>query len=110
MRIWLIGADQTGTAVLRELKKNPEIAVVVSDVTDQPRAVLERVIPKVDFVETVTPVNVNQLARRIRPDLILIDGRAARRNLARISGGAEFAEALQGEIVAASQTPCILLT
>ena len=34
---------------------------------------VEGVIDHVDYVEFVTPANVNNLARRIRPDLILID-------------------------------------
>ena len=53
MRIWLIGADQKGTEALRQLKKNPNIEVIVSDATDQPKAVTERVIAKVDYVETL---------------------------------------------------------
>ena len=35
----------------------------------------------------VTPVNVNQLARRVRPDLVLLDAGAANRAMARVSGG-----------------------
>lgn len=109
MRIWLIGADQAGTSALRELRKNPEIEVIITDTIERPRAVVERVIDGVDMVETVTPVNINLLARRIRPDLILMDGGAAQRALTRVTGGLAFAEAMLNEIKAASDYPCVVL-
>lgn len=109
MRIWLIGADQAGSEALRQLKKNTAITVVVSDAAERPKAVADGVIAKVDMVENVTALNINQLARRIRPDLILIDAGAARRAMGRVSGGTVFAEALQSEMTAVSETPCLIL-
>jgi FlaA1/EpsC-like NDP-sugar epimerase len=110
MRIWLIGADQAGSEALRQLRKNPAVTVVVSDAGDNPKAVGDGVIAKVDMVEKVTPVNINQLARRIRPDLILIDADAANRAMRGVSGGQFFAQALQSEIAAVSEFPCLVLS
>jgi hypothetical protein len=109
MRIWLIGADQLGTEVLRQLKKSRVLEVVVSDESERPRAVIERVIAKVDLVERVTAVNINQLAVKIRPDIIMIDSGAAKRAMSSLAGGQVFAEALAAEISAAADLPCILL-
>lgn len=109
MRIWLIGADQAGSEVLRQLRKNPAITVVVSDALERPKAVADGVIARVDMVENVTALNINHLARRIRPDLILIDAGAAKRAMGRISGGMVFTEAMQTEMAAASETPCLVL-
>jgi hypothetical protein len=109
MRIWLIGADTAGTNALRQLRKNPAIEVVVSDAIERPKAVGERVIERVDYVESVTPMNINTLARRIRPDLILIDRGALQRAIGRVSGGVTFVEALQDEVAAASELPCLIL-
>lgn len=109
MRIWLIGADQAGTAALRQLRKNPEIQVIVSDAVPRPKAVEQRVIAQLDFVESVTPLNINQVAKRVRPDLILLDGGAIQRAFARLSEGFAFAESIQKEIAAASNIPCIVL-
>ncbi len=109
MRIWLIGADQAGCEALRQLKKNPAITVIVSDALERPRAVVDGVIAKVDMVENVSSLNINLLARRIRPDLILIDPGAARRAMSRVSGGLVFTEAMQGEMAATSETPCLIL-
>lgn len=109
MRIWLIGADQAGTAALRQLRKNPDIQIVISDSIARPKAVEQRVIAQVDFIESVTPLNVNQVARRIRPDLILLDRGAIQRAFARLSEGFAFAESIQNEIATASEIPCIML-
>lgn len=108
MRVWLIGAGRVGTAALRQLQKNDEISVVVSADSDTPQAVKEGVIDKVDFIETVTSVNMNTLARRIRPDLIMIDP-ASFNALGRVSGGAAFNQSMLGEMMASSDYPCILL-
>ncbi|GIK74924.1 MAG: hypothetical protein BroJett021_39120 [Chloroflexota bacterium] len=109
MRIWLIGADDAGSEALRQLQKNPTIEVVVTDMIEQPKAVTDRLIDKIDSIETVTQMNINILARRIRPDLILIDSRALKRNLSRLSGGMVYAEAFHNEIAAASDFPCIII-
>lgn len=109
MRIWLIGADDAGTETLRQLKKNPAISVVVSAANERPRAVSERVIDRVDYVESVTSVNINQLARRIRPDLILIDAGAARKAMGNV-GGHFFTEAMNKEMADAAECPCLLLS
>jgi FlaA1/EpsC-like NDP-sugar epimerase len=109
MRIWLIGADQKGTAALRQMEKNPNIEMIVSDAIEQPRAVTDKVIAKVDYVESVTPININTLARRTRPDLILIDTGAIERNYGRLAGGLVFSDALNNEIATASDYPCLIL-
>lgn len=109
MRIWLIGADQDGSNVLRQLKKNPTAEVIVSDIQERPRAVADGIIDKVDSLEAVNSTNINQQARRIRPDLILIDSGAMQRALRRVSGGNAFTESLVTEMAAASEFPCIVL-
>lgn len=107
MRIWLIGAGQAGSATLRQLRKNEEIEVIVTADTDRPQAVRDGILSKVDFVETVTSLNINTLARRIRPDLILVDSTIS--NLNRVSGGAVFSYSMLEEMAASSDYPCILL-
>jgi hypothetical protein len=54
-------------------------------------------------------MNINTLARRIRPDLILIDPAVAQQNVGRVSGGMTFAASMTNEIAAASDYPCIVL-
>jgi hypothetical protein len=109
MKVWLIGASRIGTEILRQLQKNEEIEVVVSDSSPRPLAVREGVIEKLDYIETVTPVNVNSLARRLYPDLILVDSGAESRNIGRMTGGSELSQALTYEIAATSDFPCLVL-
>jgi hypothetical protein len=106
MRIWLIGAGQAGSAALRQLRKNEETEVIVTAETDRPPAVKDGVLGKVDFVETITSLNINALARRIRPDLILVDPSV---NNLRVSEGANFSQSMLEEMAASSDYPCIIL-
>ena len=106
MRIWLIGAGPAGIAALRQLRKNEELEIVVTADNDRPQAVKEGVLGKVDYVETVTSLNINALARRIRPDLILVD---PTNTFSRVAGGAVLSQSMLEEMAAASDYPCILL-
>ena len=107
MRVWLIGASTGGTEAIRQLRKSEQIDVIVSAPSPTPLAVREGVIAKVDYVETVTPVNVNSLARRVRPDLIVIDSSAS--SYRGRTGGSELSQALTYEIAAASILPCVII-
>lgn len=107
MRIWLIGAGQAGSAALRQLRKNDDIEVVVTAESEQPQAVRDGLLERVDYVETVTSLNINTIARRIRPDLILVD--PAMTALKGVSGGAVFNQSMLEEMAASSDYPCILL-
>jgi hypothetical protein len=108
MRIWLIGGGQASLVALRQLHKNDAIEVVVSAGSDRPVVVQEGVIAQVDFVETVTPVNVNQLGRRTRPDLILLDSTAAG-SFGRGASQSALSHALAEETAAASDYPCLVI-
>ncbi len=109
MRIWLIGADEDAIDALRQLRKNANIEVIVSASEETPLAVQKGVLNKVDFVETVTQVNINRLAHRVRPDLILIDPTEGKRNYGWVEGGMALADALTYEIARASDYPCLVL-
>ena len=109
MRIWLIGADMRGVQALRQLFKNQRIDVIVSDSSERPRAVVDGLIAQVDYVERVTTLNINQMARRIQPDLILIDAGALDRHWGHVTGGSALAEAMTQEMAAASEYPCLIL-
>lgn len=107
MRIWLIGAGKAGSAALRQLGKNESIEVIVTAETDRPPAVRDGVLDHVDYVETVNSLNINTLARRIRPDLILVDPTV--NTIGRVTGGATFTQSMLDEMASSSEYPCILL-
>jgi hypothetical protein len=107
MRVWVIGAERAGTEAIRQLYKSEQIDVIVTAASPSPLAVREGVIAKVDYVETVTPVNINSLARRVRPDLILID--SSESSYRGRSGGSELSQALTYEIAVSSEHPCLVI-
>ena len=102
-------APVRGSEILRQLRKNVNIEVIVSDASERPRAVVDKLIDRVTYVENVTSVNINHLARRIRPDLILIDPGEAQRSMGRVSGGVAFTESLLNEVATSSDYPCVIL-
>lgn len=109
MRIWLIGAEMRGIQVLRQFAKNQRVDVIVSDVSERPRAVVEGVINQVDYVERITSLNINHVARRVQPDLILIDAGALDRNWGHVTGGSALSEAMTQEMASVSEFPCLIL-
>ena len=109
MRIWLIGVDERGTHALQQLVKNQQIDVIISDPSDRPKAVTQGVIDHVDYVERITSLNINQVARRVRPDLILVDAGAIERNWGHVTGGSALSEAMTYEMAAACEYPCLIL-
>lgn len=110
MRIWLIGAGRIGATTLRQLQKNQELEIIVSDPDPTPVAVEEGLIEASDLTENVTPFNVNDLARRIRPDLILLSPGGQEPRFSSMEGGRAFADALNYEITVASEFPCVILS
>lgn len=109
MRVWLIGADEDAINALHQLRKNSDIEIIISASEETPLAVQNGVLDKVDFVETVTQVNINQLAHRVRPDLILIDSAEGKRSYGWVDGGMVLADALVHEIARSSDYPCLVL-
>jgi carbamoylphosphate synthase large subunit len=109
MRVWVVGAAYKGAEAIRQLRKNEDITIIVSDGSPNPKAVTDGVIEAVDYVETVTSANINTLARRIRPDLILIDSSAEGRNLGSMTGASNFTQALTNEMALSSEHPCLVL-
>ncbi len=110
MRVWLIGAGNIGSVALRQLQKNTTLDIFVSDPSDQPEAVRAGLIERVDLVENVTPVNVNEIARRVRPDLILLSPGIGEQGFGAIEGSKALSDALNYEIIIASAYPCLILS
>ncbi len=110
MRVWLIGAGHIGTVALRQLLKNPAVEIFVSDPSDQPEAVLSGLIDRVDLIANISPVNVNEIARRVRPDLILLSPGIGEQGFGAVEGSKALSEALNYETIIASEYPCLILS
>ena len=110
MRVWLIGAGRAGSSVLKQLWKNLDIDVIVSDPHADPQAVKDGLIDSVNFVERITPMNINQIAQQIRPDLILIATGSGRKGYGNVEGSAALADAINYETAASSDCPCLIIS
>ncbi|MFQ6106809.1 MAG: nucleoside-diphosphate sugar epimerase/dehydratase [Thermoplasmata archaeon] len=76
MKVLVVGAGDLGIRVIKQLRKNPDIAVVVADHRERPTAVERGVIDKVDILEHITPMNIVNIVQDCRPDIILLARRA----------------------------------
>lgn len=68
----VIGAGKLGAQVLRQLRKNPDLEVVVADPHDRPLAVAEGLVEKVDLKTHVTALNFQEVVDAVNPDLVLL--------------------------------------
>lgn len=76
MKVLVVGAGDLGIRVIKQLKKNPEIAVIVADYRDKPMAVEKGVIEKVDILEHITPMNIINIVEGCEPDIIFLARKA----------------------------------
>ena len=110
MRVWLIGAGHIGSVALRQLQKNPAVEIFVSDPSVEPEAVRDGLIERVDLVANISPVNVNEIARRVRPDMILLSPGIGEQGFGAIEGSKALSDALNYETIVASEYPCLILS
>lgn len=72
MRILVVGAEKLGTRVIRQLKKMPDVEIVVAERRERPEAVVSGVIDRVDVVTHVTAMNFNETLALTKPDFVVI--------------------------------------
>ena len=72
MKALVIGAGALGIRVIKQLRKNERIEMVVADYREDCEAVKEGVIKKVDILEHLTPLNVSECCDDVEPDIIFL--------------------------------------
>jgi dihydrodipicolinate reductase len=107
MKILVIGAGRAGARAVRQLKKNPEIEILTADPHKSPYAVQQDIIQKVDYIETVTPLNLDYLLDQAQPDLVLLATTTEDLGLGEAPGLDMLADALREELVSISEVPII---
>lgn len=107
MRILVIGAGATGAAVIKQLRKNPELTVVTADPRPNPAAVAQGVIENVDIREPLTPFNLDAILAQAQPDLVLLTRAPEDLGLGDAPGMDLFSESLGEELEAISTAPLI---
>lgn len=107
MRILVVGAGHIGSRVIRQLKKNPDIEFVTVDPRPDSVAVDQGLIEAVDIQEGFTPLTVNYVLERAKPDLILLAMATEDLGLGDAPGVDILADALREELASASDIPLI---
>lgn len=72
MKALVVGAGELGIRVMKQLRKNPGIDVIVADYRDDCEAIKQGVIEKVDVFEHLTPLNIGACCEELRPDIIFL--------------------------------------
>jgi hypothetical protein len=107
MRILVIGAGRTGIKVIKQLRKNPDMTIIVADPRPQLLAVDQGVIDHVDIRESLTPLTLNRILGESRPDLVLLAMPPEDMGLGKAAGIEIFVEALGQEIASLAKVPII---
>jgi len=107
MRILVVGAGKVGTQVLRQLKKDPSITIITCSPYEEPYAVQEGMISKVDIQETLTPLTLNYVLAQARPDLILLTSASEDFGLGKAPGVDVMVDSLKKELASISRVPLI---
>ena len=107
MRILVVGAGRIGALVLQQLQKNPAIEIVTADPRPDPYAVQQGIIPSVDIAEALTPLTLDFVLERARPDLVLLAMATEDLGLGEAPGIDVLADALRQELLALAELPII---
>jgi len=110
MRVLVVGAGRTGAKVIRQLRKNPGITVITADPRPDLFAVNEGIIDQIDIREALTPLTLEHVLRRTRPDLVLLAIPTEDLGLGKAAGMDILSEALREEIASLAQVPVIVVS
>ena len=107
MRVLVIGAGRTGSRVIRQLKKNPALTIIVCDSREEPYAVQQGLIEQADIKETLTPLTLNYVVDKTRPDLILLASASEDFGLGTAPGVDVLVDSLKRELASLSAVPLV---
>lgn len=107
MRILVIGAGRTGARVIKQLRKNPGIVIIIADPRKELFAVEQGIIDSVDIREALTPLTLEHVLKKSEPDLVILAMPTEDLGLGTAPGVDILAEALREELASLSRVPVI---
>ena len=72
MRALVVGGGELGVRVIKQLRKNSKIEIIVADYREDCIAVQTGVIEKVDVFEHLTPLNIGACCDDTEPDIVFL--------------------------------------
>ena len=107
MIVLVVGAGKTGTEVLRQLLKNPDLQIVTLDPRENPYAVETGIVKDVDFKEPLTPLSIDSIVKVAQPDLVLLTTSPQDMGLGEAAGMDVLSAALHDELATIADVPVI---
>ncbi|MBU0684264.1 MAG: hypothetical protein KJ653_00210 [Candidatus Thermoplasmatota archaeon] len=98
MKVLVVGAGRLGSQVIKQLRKNPEIQIVVADAHEKPNAVVDGVIRSVDLRVHITPLNFMEIVDRVRPDLVILARTTEDWEQSDVPMGSEYVAGMEREL------------
>lgn len=107
MRVLVCGAGENGANIIKQLRKNKNIEIVTLDPRENPFALAEGIIDKIDVEETLTPLTIDYVIEKANPDLILLTTELEDLGLGDVAGMKELSTSLGEELTLISPIPAI---
>ncbi len=107
MKVLICGAGENGAIVIQQLSKNKDIEIVTLDPRENPFALAEGIIEKVDVEENLTPLTLDFVIDKVRPDLILLTTELEDLGLGNVAGMDILSSSLRDELTSISPVPLI---
>ena len=110
MIVLLLGAGRVGAKVLLQLQKNPDITVVTVDPRENPYALEQGIIPRVDYRVELTPGDLEDVLEHVKPDLVLVTTSGEDMGRSEVPGLEILVEALRAEFESTAKVPVIAVS
>ena len=107
MTVLVVGVGKSGAEVLRQLLKNPALRIVTLDPRDNPYAIQEGILERVDFKEALAPVSIDSIIKLSKPDLVLLTTSPQDMGLGEATGMDILSAALHDELATIADVPVI---
>jgi predicted dinucleotide-utilizing enzyme len=107
LKILVVGAGRIGSKVIKQLKKSAKIKFYTIDPRENPKALEEEIIEKIDFSVDLIPSEIIKIINDLRPDLVLVTTSKEDISNTGVQGIDILVESLNNELESASEYPII---
>ncbi|MEM0342732.1 MAG: hypothetical protein QXJ32_04785 [Thermoplasmata archaeon] len=98
MKVLVVGGGKLGSMVIRQLRKNPRLEIVVADPHRNPCAVAEDRLCDFHLRVHVTPLNFKEVVDRVKPDLVVLARTTEDWEQSDVPMGAQYVAGMEREL------------
>jgi saccharopine dehydrogenase-like NADP-dependent oxidoreductase len=107
LKILVVGAGRIGSKVIKQLKKSTKIRFYTIDPRENPQALEQEIVEKIDFSVDLIPGEIIKIINDLRPDLVLVTTSKEDISKTGVQGIDILVESLNNELESASEYPII---